>query len=248
MSKPDLFGDRAEEYARHRPSYPEELFDRLGALVVRRELAWDCGAGSGQASRSLALRFERVVATDSSLRQLASGVAAERVGRVAATAERTPLRDRCADLITVSAALHWFDRRKFWEEVQRVARPGAVVAAWSYYRSRTDRAIDAIEIRYANDVVGSAWPAGFALNRANYGDLDFPFERLPWPELYAEARMRLSDYLAYMRTWSASQAWAREHGSDPVEQVRDNLERAWGDPELERSVRWPLHGVIGRVN
>ena len=70
MTDHDLFGDRAEEYARTRPAYPEELFDLLARRVARRELAWDCGAGSGQTSRSLALRFARVAATDSSLRQL----------------------------------------------------------------------------------------------------------------------------------------------------------------------------------
>ena len=60
MTDHDLFGDRAEEYARTRPAYPEELLDLLARRVARRELAWDCGAGSGQTSRSLALRFARV--------------------------------------------------------------------------------------------------------------------------------------------------------------------------------------------
>src|SRR5215831_21216624 len=128
MSAADLFGDRAEEYARHRPTYPEELFDHLSGLVSRHDVAWDCGAGSGQASRSLARRFANVIATDSSLRQLASGGPDAGVHRVVAAAERTPLRDRCADLVAVSAALHWFNRPKFYEEVRRVARPGAILA------------------------------------------------------------------------------------------------------------------------
>src|SRR5215831_13247154 len=68
VSSPDLFGDRAEEYARHRPTYPDALFDHLVTLVERRERAWDCGAGSGQTSRSLAARFAQVIATDASMR------------------------------------------------------------------------------------------------------------------------------------------------------------------------------------
>jgi hypothetical protein len=59
--------------------------------------------------------------------------------------------------------------------------------------------------------------------------------------------MRLADLRQYMRTWSASQAWERAHGSDPVELVAADLARAWGDPDQERLVRWPLHGAIGRV-
>jgi len=229
VSSRDLFGDRAEEYARHRPTYPDALFDHLDRLVERHELAWDCGAGSGQTSRSLAGRFAQVVATDTSMRQLANASAPARVRFVAAAAETAPLRDRCADLVTVSAALHWFDRPRFFAEVRRVARPGAILAVWSYYQSLIEPAIDAVLTRYADQVV------------------ELPFEALPWPALEAEGRMRLEDLHQYMLTWSASQAWLRTRGTDPVDTVRDDLARAWGDPATPRAVRWPLHGAIARM-
>ena len=244
----DLFGDRADEYARHRPTYPEALYEHIGGVVTRRELAWDCGTGSGQAARSLARRFDRVVATDSSLRQLSRAVAEPRLHFVAALAEAAPLRDHCTDLITVSAAIHWFDRPAFYSEVRRVARPGAVLAVWGYFQTRIDPAIDAILVRFADQIVGPYWDEGIQINRAAYRDIEFPFERLPWPALEAEARMRLVDLFAYMRTWSASQAWERTRGTDPVDVVREDLERAWGDPEMERIVHWPLHGALGRVS
>jgi ubiquinone/menaquinone biosynthesis C-methylase UbiE len=247
MSTHDLFGDRAEEYARHRPAYPEALFDRLEQLAPARGLAWDCGAGSGQTSRSLAQRFERVLATDGSLRQLVRAQPHARVDFVAAAAEAAPIRSQRVDLVTVSAALHWFDRSAFYAEVRRVARPGAILAVWSYYQTRIEPAIDRILGRYAEDVVGPMWNPGIRVNRDAYRSLDFPCERLPWPELHAEGRMRLADLLQYMRTWSASQEWQRSRGTDPVEVVRDELARAWGDPERERAIRWPLHGLIGRV-
>lgn len=247
MSPFDLFGDRADEYARRRPSYPPQLFEHLEGLVDRRDLAWDCGAGSGQTARTLALRFARVAATDTSLRQLARAGVHERIHRVAAAAEAAPLRDHCADLVTVSAALHWFDRPRFYAEVRRVGRPDAILAVWSYYQTRIEPAVDAVLVRFADEVVGPLWPAEIRLNRDGYRDLDFPFERLSWPDLQAEARMRLPDLFEYMRTWSASQAWERLHGGDPVEVVREDLARAWGDPASERAVRWPLHGAVGRV-
>ena len=247
MSTSDLFGDRAAEYARHRPTYPERLFDHLESLVTRRELAWDCGAGSGQAAISLGRRFATVVATDASVRQLANARVQPRVHFVAATAEAAPLRNHCADLVTVSAALHWFDRPRFYAEVRRVARAGALLAVWSYYTSRIDPVIDTVLLRYAEEVVGALWAEGMRLNQDGYRDIDFPFARLPWPEVYAEAHMKLVDVYQYMRTWSASQAWERTRGTDPVDLVRDDLARAWGEPGRERLVRWPLHGIIGRV-
>ena len=247
MTVSDRFGDRADEYARRRPTYPDALFDHLERLVPARERAWDCGTGSGQTARSLARRFDRVLATDTSVRQLARAERGGDLRLVAAAAEAAPFRDRCMDLVTVSAAIHWFDRPRFYAEVRRVARPGAIFAAWSYFQSLIAPAVDAVLVRFADEVVGPLWDPGIQLNRDAYRSLEFPFERMPWPELRAEARMRLDDLFEYMRTWSASQAWERTRGTDPVDIVRADLTRAWGDPATERVVRWPLHGVIGRV-
>lgn len=247
MNEPDRFGDRADEYARTRPGYPDALFDLLGDLAPGRDAAWDCGAGSGQSSRSLARRFARVLATDHSLRQLARMRIEGGIARVAAAAEAAPFRDASVDLVTVSAALHWFDRPRFYAEVRRVARRGAILAAWSYFQTRIDPAIDPVLEHYADVVVGDQWSPEIGLNRGAYRDLDFPFERLAWPDVHAQARMTLEQLFEYMRTWSASQAWARVHGRDPVEAVRADLARAWGDPQRVRVIRWPLHGAIGRI-
>jgi ubiquinone/menaquinone biosynthesis C-methylase UbiE len=182
----------------------------------------------------LARRFEKVLATDSSLRQLARAGANDHIRLIAAAAEAAPFRDHSFDLITVSAAIHWFDRPRFHDEVRRVARPGAILAVWSYFQTRIEPAIDAVLVHFADDVVGSYWNPGIQLNRYAYRDLEFPFERLPWPDVQAEGRMRLADLMQYMRTWSSSQEWVRVRGTDPVDEVRDDLARAWGDPEQER--------------
>ena len=131
--------------------------------------------------------------------------------------------------------------------MRRVARPRAIVAVWSYYHSEINPEVDAVLVRYADEIVGTLWPPEFQLNRDHYRDLDFPFERISWPILHAEARWRAHDLMQFVRTWSASQTWERNHGSNPVDVVRDELLRAWGDAEAERPVRWRLHGAIGRV-
>lgn len=243
-----LFDDQAPAYARTRPTYPDQLFDYLAELSPGRGVAWDCGTGSGQSAESLAGRFATVVATDISRAQLSHVARGPRLHPVVAAAERAPLDDRAVDLVTVSAALHWFDRPRFYAEVRRVARPQAILAVWSYFHTRIAPEIDPVIERYADQMVGEFWVPQFEFNRRLYRGLDFPFERLQWPDIHAEARMRLEDVLDFMRTWSASQAWKRARGSDPVLQVRDELARAWGDAALERPVRWPLHGAVGRVS
>jgi hypothetical protein len=62
--------------------------------------------------------------------------------------------------------------------------------------------------------------------------------------LVAEAVWAYSDLLGYLESWSATQGYLRALGRDPVDTVRDDLERAWaGEPE--RQVRWPLVVRIG---
>lgn len=72
----DHFGAVAGSYADFRPRYPAALFAWLATQCAAHELAWDCGAGSGQASVALAAHFARVQATDASAEQIAHAGAA----------------------------------------------------------------------------------------------------------------------------------------------------------------------------
>ena len=121
----DHFSQHASSYAESRPSYPRELARYLASVAPGRQLAWDCGTGSGQAAILLADEFERVVATDPSAAQLEHAVPHPRVEyRVGREAE-SGLADACCDLVTAAQAAHWFDLPAFYVEVARVTRPRA---------------------------------------------------------------------------------------------------------------------------
>ena len=62
----DHFSAIARSYAAARPTYPPALFDYLAVVAPGRGHAWDCAAGSGQATLELAARFDVVTATDAS--------------------------------------------------------------------------------------------------------------------------------------------------------------------------------------
>jgi SAM-dependent methyltransferase len=49
---------------------------------------------------------------------------------VAGTAEETGLPDACADIVTASQAMHWFDTARALPEIARILRPGGVFAAY----------------------------------------------------------------------------------------------------------------------
>ena len=72
MTFKDHFSKQAADYAKFRPSYPQELFNCLGNIAPSRRVAWDCGTGSGQAAVGLASVFPRVTATDANEKQIAN--------------------------------------------------------------------------------------------------------------------------------------------------------------------------------
>jgi SAM-dependent methyltransferase len=50
----------------------------------------------------------------------------------AGSAEASGLPDACADIVTASQAMHWFDPGRALPEIARILRPGGVFAAYDY--------------------------------------------------------------------------------------------------------------------
>lgn len=236
----DHFSGHAAAYARYRPGYPDELFDWLARSAPARRLAWDAGTGNGQAARGLACRFELVHATDASAEQIAAARPADKVHFAVEPAERCSLEDACADLVTVGQALHWFDLDGFYAEVRRVLRPGGMLAVWTYTLCHVSPAVDAVVWRLYDEVVGTYWPPERRHVEAAYADLDFPFAEVESPELTLEAAMDLPAYRSYLGTWSAARRYRAAQGSDPLQEVDEQLARAWGPDARRRTVRWRL--------
>lgn len=236
----DHFSGHAAGYARARPGYPASLFAFLAAAAPSRARAWDCGAGSGQAARSLAAHFDAVVATDASAAQVAKAGPAPRLLYAAAAAERAPLRDASVDLVTVAQALHWFDLPAFFAEAARVGRPGALLAAWCYGNNRVTPEVDRAWLRFYRDVVGPYWPPERLLVEEGYRSIAFPFAALPAPAFAMEADWDLAEFLDYLGTWSGSQYYRKARGSDPLDEIRAEMAAAWGDAGSKRRIVWPL--------
>jgi len=242
----DHFSRRAEAYAKARPVYPAALYDALAALAPGRALAWDCGTGSGQAAVALADRLQRVVATDASREQLAHRFAHPRVHYAMAQAERAPLRAGTVDLVTVAAAVHWFDLPTFYAEALRVLRPGGALAVWTYLEMHVEPAFDRVMDAYAHETLKADWPERMRYPLAQYTNLPFPLEPVALPAFRTELRWTLHDVRAFMETWSGTQRHHLRTGADPVAAVWPRLVEAWGDPATVRNVRWPLYLKAGR--
>jgi hypothetical protein len=242
----DHFSGHAEAYAQRRPRYPEEIYTWLASLVREHDLAWDVGTGNGQVAGSLAAHFKQVIATDASDDQLRHALPHARVEYRHEPADRVSLPDRSVDLITAGAAAHWFDFDGFHREVRRVGKPGAVIALWSYGPRDVADAIDPIVHRYQEEVLRDYWPERIRYVHQRYATLPFPFEEIEAPPFAMTGHWTLREFRELLGTWSASQRYLQERGTDPLDEIAPDLERAWGNDE-RRTISWPLFFRGGRI-
>ncbi|MBX9625713.1 MAG: methyltransferase domain-containing protein [Gemmataceae bacterium] len=249
MSEPfhDHFSGHAPDYRLYRPAYPTGLFAWLAEAAPGRDLVWDCGTGSGQAAVGLAEHFGKVVATDASAEQVANAEPHPRVEYRVAPAERCPLADHAADLVTVAQALHWFDRDRFYAEVRRVAKPGGLLAVWTYDLHSVNPAVDVVLDRLQNEFVIPYWPPERVLVGAGYKTLPFPFPEVAAPAFEMTADWDLARMVGYMNTWSATKRFIKAHGFNPLDRLAADFNAAWGDPATVRTVRWAFYLRAGRV-
>ena len=237
MTFKDHFSGHARSYASFRPGYPEELFDYVATLPRQRRTAWDVGTGNGQAALGLAERFERVIATDPSAKQLELAEPHPRVEYRVAPAEASGLPDGSVDLVAAAQAFHWFDFDRFFAEARRVLAPGGAVVVWTYNLARISPEVDAWTDRLAHGIVGPYWPPERKWVDEEYRTIPFPFPEVEAPPFLHRESWDLDRFLSYIRTWSAFQRYVRETGLDPVDR---EIEAIWGDPAEARTITWPI--------
>lgn len=243
----DYFSDHADLYAHTRPSYPAALFDYLAGLALGHDLAWDCATGNGQAAVALAERFQRVIATDASQAQIEEAMPHERVDYRAEPAEATSIPAESVDLVTVATAVHWFDFERFYVEVQRVAKPGGVIAVWTYRLPSVRPDIDPILNTYGNETLDGYWPPRIRFINERYRTIPFPFKEIRPPKFTIETTWDLPHLIGFLRSWSGTSRYIDKTGQNPLSPLVPQLESAWGDPEMKRTVSWQLFMRVGRV-
>lgn len=248
MTFKDHFSHQSTAYGLYRPHYPRSLFVYLVSLVERHERAWDCGTGNGQAAVCLADYFDEVIATDASEQQIAHAIPHKQVSYRVRPAEDSGLEAGSVDLITVGQALHWFDLKRFYAEVRRVLRSEGMLAVWCYGLLRVSPPVNVVLEHFYREIVGPYWPPERKWIDKGYQGLEFPFSELETPCFQMESQWTLEHLLGYLGTWSAVQRYRAQEGSDPLEVIRDELTRAWGDPGHVQRVHWPLYLRAGRYH
>ena len=144
MDSTAIFSDRAQEYARYRPSHSEAAIAVIldGLTSSSQLVAADIGAGTGIASRQLSdklnsmasLRRIKVIAVEPNKAMIQAAKAHPLVEFKLGTAENTTLADNSVDLVTSFQAFHWFDPLPTLQEFHRILKPnGRLALVWSMW-------------------------------------------------------------------------------------------------------------------
>jgi len=239
----DYFSSQSRLYARYRPKYPPALFEFLSKDLHPGDLIWDCGAGSGQATRGFDQSFQ-VFATDRSFQQLEQTDFSANSLYVRALSEFSPIPSNTIALVTVAQALHWFDFESFYSEVDRVLTERGLIAVWTYSflsaSAQLGKPIDERIRDFYGNVIGSYWPTERKWVDAMYRTIPFPFDEIAVPELTIEISWGLEDLIGYINSWSAVAEYKRNLDIDPVPQLEKELGDVWGNKDEVRSMSWPI--------
>ncbi len=162
----DVFDTMADDYERHRPTYPDELIDlacQAGALAAGDRVL-EIGCGTGQLTRSLVARGLAVTAVEpgQNLISLAAH-AAPGVEFVNRRFEDAELSGRFLAAFSASA-FHWVDPEVSWRKAARCLAPGGLLALLQYCGVRDPETAaddDALMAALAGAApeIAATWPA-----------------------------------------------------------------------------------------
>ncbi len=243
----DIFSTQAGTYAAYRPHYPDALFDYLYSICNGLDKAWDCATGNGQVAGRLSERFTEVYATDLSTQQVTHAIQKPNIHYNVQRAEHTNFAANSFDLITVGTALHWFDFDAFYKEAIRVAKDGAVIAAWAYAPFRGDKELDAVVDEFTYNTLHEYWDPERKWVDEQYKTIPFPFEQLIHPEFKINVAWSFEHMLGYLNSWSSVQHYIRKNGVNPVDAIAQTLAPFW-ENQTTKALEIPLFLKVGRIN
>ncbi len=153
MSDPlTRFSNRAENYAKYRPSYPVETLEvlRRHCELTRSSIVADIGSGTGISAELFLKEGNAVygVEPNDAMRTAAEQHLSKypKFVSVNGTAEATTLKSQSVDFVIAAQAFHWFNQNKAKKEFARVLKPRAwVVLIWNERRLDTTPFLRAYE-------------------------------------------------------------------------------------------------------
>lgn len=135
----ERFSDRVDDYAKYRPSYPDDLYRFIRQEFLKKggpKLIADIGSGTGISSVFFLEEGHAVfgVEPNDAMRARSESLLSEYTGyrAVKGKAEGTTLIDGICDLVFCAQSFHWFDVKSALKEFKRIlAKNGKVLLVWN---------------------------------------------------------------------------------------------------------------------
>ncbi|MDR3709004.1 MAG: class I SAM-dependent methyltransferase [Capsulimonadaceae bacterium] len=165
MDSKERFSNKASDYEKYRPSYPEEFIAYLGDIIGinRSSKVADIGAGTGILTRLVGEIAGRIYAVEpnANMRRACEKFCEHlrSFTAIPGSAEKTELPDGSVDFITVGQAFHWFDPVATRIEFQRILKAGGkVILVWNRREQETGLAREYANVlrQYCSDFAGPA--------------------------------------------------------------------------------------------
>lgn len=218
----------AERYASGRPRFHSFAIGKIkNFLALEKSLvtALDVGCGTGLSSVALKTISAKVVGVDISFEMLAQADEANGIEYLQASAENLPFGKEVFDLLTISQAIHWIDKEKFFVEAGRILKKDSIIAAYDNYFQGEMLGESKFNNWYKNEFLKKypVPPRGKrAFERTSEIATDFVLEHEESNENTLEfSAKQLVDYLVTITNVIA----AVENGDEPLEEVYEWLTR-----------------------
>ncbi|MGR8948070.1 MAG: class I SAM-dependent methyltransferase [Gammaproteobacteria bacterium] len=245
----DYFSNQAKAYKTFRPLYPASLFEYLRGALNEPALVLDCATGSGQAALGIAGPGISIVGLDLSFEQLRNAPRKKNIDWLQGSAKSLPLKNNSFDLVIVAQALHWFAFDEFYSEINRVLKPGARFAAWTYSLlavcHQLGPALEQVIRWFYHDVVGDFWPPERRWVDDEYRTIPFPFAVIDTPDFFIDLSWNRDALIGYVSSWSAVQLYEKAHAKSPIPLLVRHLADVWPNPKHRVSISWPLALRLG---
>jgi SAM-dependent methyltransferase len=243
----DLFSKQSDLYAQYRPGYPDSVYAFILNHVAGREAALDCATGNGQVASALSPHFKMVHAIDISEGQLSHAIHKQNIQYSRQPAEDTSFPGGMFDLLTVGQAIHWFNFDRFYAEVNRVVRPGGLLAVLGYSYPVVNPEVDKLLESFNADILAGYWEPERKYIDAGYGSIPFPFEEIETPALESTYGWSADHFIGFLRSWSPVQKYIKTKGTDPVVLIEEGVRESWPVGQAV-TVRFPILLRVGRIN
>ncbi|XP_059159776.1 putative methyltransferase DDB_G0268948 [Physella acuta] len=255
----------AKMYAAFRPSYPQEVYDKIMSYHLERpgsppcdqQLAVDVCCGTGQSTLPLTKYFGKVTGVDISedqVREMPTDV--KNLKAVVSSAEDLYfLESGSVHLVTIATSLHWVNRDKFFDEARRVLKPGGTFVAYSYWFDQlANNEAETFMKKMLHTVFGKYLTSRLDVMENKYATIKFPFSHIKrYDGIKIPAEMTLKEYIGYIASFHYINLYLRDF---PKSNILEEIEKSLalilgsrnGDPDDTINVKteWNVFMVLGR--